>query len=146
MMHQTRLFGVALLAFLLSAGLTTTSRAETGSVRVVFTKVGFVAGVGAGRGILTFRGRDYPFRVSGLSLGATIGASTTKLVGHALNIRGPRDIAGTYGSMGAGATLAGGVGGVMLQQQGSGVTLALHGVRVGVEVSVNMAGVTITMD
>ena len=63
-----------------------------------------------------------------------------------MNLRGARDIVGTYGSMGAGAALAGGVGGVTLQQQGNGVTLALHGVKVGVEVSVNMAGVTITMD
>ena len=37
--------------------------------------------------------------------------------------------------MGAGAALAGGVGGVMLQQQGSGVTLELHGAKVGLEVS-----------
>jgi hypothetical protein len=146
MMHQIGRFQVALLALLLSAGLTTTTWAETGSVRVVFTKIGLVAGVGAGHGILTFRGRNYPFRVSGLSLGATIGASITKLVGRAFNIHGAHDIVGTYGSIGGGAALAGGVGGVRLQQQGSGVMLALHGVKVGVEVSVNMAGVTITMD
>jgi hypothetical protein len=136
---------VAVIALFAPVGLTTPSQAETGYVRVVFTKVSFVAGAGAGRGILTFRGHDYPFRVSGLSLGATIGASTTKLVGRALNIRGPRDIVGTYASMGAGAALAGGVGGVMLQQA-DGVTLELHGAKVGVEVSVNLAGVTINMD
>jgi hypothetical protein len=47
--------------------------------------------------------------------------------------------------MGGGAALASGVGGVMLQQA-DGVMLQLHGVKVGVEVSANMAGVTITMD
>ncbi len=145
MKYPVRIF-VAMIALFATVALTTPSQAETGYVRVVFTKVSFVAGVGAGRGILTFHGRDYPFRVSGLSLGATIGASTTKLVGRALNIRGPHDIVGTYGSMGAGAALAGGVGGVMLQQQGSGVTLELHGAKVGLEVSANLAGVTITMD
>jgi hypothetical protein len=145
MNYRARIIQVALLALFVSAGLTTSSQAEIGYVRVLFTKVSFVAGVGGGRGILTFRGRDYPFRVSGLSLGATIGASTTKLVGRALNIRGPRDIVGTYASMGGGAALAGGVGGVMLQQA-DGVMLQLHGVKVGVEVSANMAGVTITMD
>jgi lipid-binding SYLF domain-containing protein len=78
------------------ASLSTVSQAETGSIRVEFTKAGFIVGVGGGRGILTFRGRDYPFRVSGMSLGATIGASTNKLVGRALNMRAPGDLAGTY--------------------------------------------------
>lgn len=80
-----------------------------------------------------------------MRLGATIGASTTQLVGRALNIRGPGDIAGTYGAMGAGGALAGGAGGVQLTNA-SGVILQLHGAKVGVEVSVNLAGVTITMN
>ena len=58
---------------------------KTGSVAVVFTKGGLILGVGAGEGVLTLRGRHYPFTVSGMSVGATIGASTTKLVGQALN-------------------------------------------------------------
>jgi hypothetical protein len=43
------------------AGFSTTSRAETGRVDVVFTKGGFVVGVGGGEGVLTLRGRHYPF-------------------------------------------------------------------------------------
>jgi hypothetical protein len=39
-----------------AATASTASRAETGSVRVVFTKGGFIIGVGAGRGVLNFRG------------------------------------------------------------------------------------------
>jgi hypothetical protein len=143
--HLTRIIQTGMLVLFASAGLTTTSRAEIGSVRVVFTKAGFVAGVGAGRGVLTFRGRNYPFRVSGASLGATIGVSITKFVGRALNLHGSGDIAGTYAAIGAGATLAGGVGGVQLEN-GSGVILQLHGVKVGMELSVSLAGVTITMD
>src|SRR5258708_2632499 len=77
MKYRTRMFQAVVLGLLASAGYTSTSRAETGAVRVVFTKAGFVVGVGSGRGVLTFRGRNYPFRVSGASLGATIGASTS---------------------------------------------------------------------
>ena len=134
-----------MLGLMASLGLPTASQAEIGSVRVVFTKAAFVVGVGAGRGILTFRGRDYPFKVSGMSMGATIGASTTKLVGRALSLHGPGDIAGTYAALGAGGALAAGAGAVQLQN-GSGVILQLHGVKVGVELSLNLAGVTITMD
>jgi hypothetical protein len=45
--------------------------------------------IGEGKGVLTFRGKHYPFTVSGMSIGFTIGASTTKLVGRALNLSSP---------------------------------------------------------
>jgi hypothetical protein len=129
---------------LASAGVPTPSRADTGSVRVVFTKGGFIIGVGGGHGILTFRGHHYPFTASGMSFGATIGASTTQMVGRALHLHSPGDLAGSYSVIGAGAALAGGVGGVALQNA-NGVVLELHGVKVGLELSAAVGGVTINM-
>ena len=143
--YRARMIQAIVLGLLGSAGVTSASRAEIGTVRVVFTKAGFVIGVGSGRGVLTFRGRNYPFRVSGASLGATIGASTSQLTGRALNLRGPGDIAGTYSALGAGGALAAGAGGVQLQN-GNGVILQLSGPKVGVEFSASLAGVTITME
>lgn len=139
MMFATALGLVAL------AGVSTSSQAETGAVRVVFTKAGFIVGVGGGRGILTFRGHHYPFTVSGASFGATIGASTTQLVGRALNMQAPGDLAGSYSAIGAGAAVAGGAGGVQLQNA-RGVILQLHGVKVGVELSAAVGGVTVSME
>ena len=139
------LMSAAMLGLATVTGLSTASRAETGTVRVVFTEAGFIVGVGGGRGILTFRGHNYPFSVSGASLGATIGASTNKMIGRALNMRAPGDIAGTYSTIGAGAALAGGAGGVQLQNA-NGVILQLHGVKAGVELSAAVGGVTITME
>jgi hypothetical protein len=79
-----------------------------------------------------------------MSFGATIGASTTEVVGHARNLHSPGDLAGTYSAIGAGIAVAGGAGGVVLQNA-RGVVLELHGVRVGLEVSAAIGGVTITM-
>src|SRR3984885_11453550 len=110
-----RVLQAAVLALLLSLTATTSSQADTGAVRVGFTKGGFTVGVGGGGGVLTFRGHHYPFRVSGMSFGATIGASTTDLIGRALNMHSPGDIAGNYGAIGAGSALAAGAGGVQLQ-------------------------------
>jgi len=135
----------AVLGVVASASVSTASQAATGSVRVVFTKAGFIVGVGGGRGVLTFQGHHYPFTVSGMSFGATIGASTTQLVGRALNMHVPSDIAGTYSAIGAGAAVAGGAGGVQLQNA-RGVILQLRGVKVGVELSAAVGGVTITME
>ena len=93
------------LGLLASVGLTTPSVAEVGAVSVVFTKGGFIVGVGGGQGVLVFRGHRYPFTVSGMSVGFTIGASTTKFVGKAINLRSPGDLAGSYAVGGAGGAL-----------------------------------------
>jgi hypothetical protein len=142
--HLIRFVGVASILLSLVA-LATPSRAETGTVRVVFTNGGFIIGVGGGNGVLYFRGRSYPFTVSGMSVGFTIGASTARLQGHALHLRRAADIEGTYSAIGAGGALAAGAGGVQLQNNRTGVVLQLAGGRVGVQLSAAVGGVTITL-
>ena len=135
---------VALVALLGVAGVSTPSQAETGQVAVIFTKGGLVVGVGGGEGVLVLRGHKYPFTVSGMSVGFTIGASTTKLVGRALNLRGPASIEGSYSTIGAGGAVAAVAGGVQLQNA-NGVILQLSGPKVGAEVSAAVGGVTIRL-
>jgi hypothetical protein len=136
---------VALVTIMLGlSAIGTPSHAETGTVSVVFTKGGFIVGVGAGKGVLVFRGKKYPFAVSGMSVGFTIGASTTKFVGKALNLNSPSDLAGSYAAGGAGGAIAAGAGGVQLQNA-NGVILQLSGPKIGAEVSAAVGGVTITM-
>jgi hypothetical protein len=122
----------------------TPSRAEMGQVAVIFTKGGFIVGIGGGEGVLKYRGKTYPFTVSGMSVGFTIGASTSKFIGRAINLKGPTSIEGTYGVVGAGGAVAAGAGGVQLQN-GNGVILQLSGPRVGAEVSAAVGGVTIRL-
>ena len=132
---KTLAVGVALVASIAAlTGLSTPSRAETGEVAVVFTKGGFIVGVGGGEGVLLLRGKKYPFTVSGMSVGLTVGASTTKFVGRALNLKGPASIEGSYAVGGAGGAVAAGAGAVQLQNA-NGVILQLSGPRVGAEVS-----------
>jgi len=137
------ILGLALSGTLLIAGVAPAS-SDTGSVSVVFTKGGLIVGVGGGEGVLILHGKRYPFTVSGMSFGATIGASTSKLVGHALNLSGPRSIEGTYSAIGAGGAIAAGAGGVQLQNA-NGVILQLSGPRVGAELSAAVSGVTIRL-
>ncbi|MGY8630884.1 hypothetical protein RAD15_00125 [Bradyrhizobium sp. 14AA] len=137
--------GVALAVSIAAVtGFSTPSRAETGEVAVVFTKGGFIVGVGGGEGVLLLRGKKYPFTVSGMSVGFTIGASTSKFVGRALNLRGPASIEGSYAVGGAGGAVAAGAGAVQLQN-GNGVILQLTGPRIGAEVSAAVGGVTIRL-
>jgi hypothetical protein len=140
-----RKFGISVTMATLLAAITissTPTRAETGQVAVVFTKGGLVLGVGGGEGVLVFRGKRYPFTVSGMSIGFTIGASTTKLVGRAINLKSAASFEGSYSAIGAGGAIAAGAAGVQLQNA-NGVILQLSGPKVGAEVSAAVGGVTV---
>ena len=134
----------SLLSMFLWSATATPSLADSGAVRVVFGKAGFIAALGSGEGVLTFHGKHYPFLVVGGSIGATLAASTSVLHGTALNISTPSDLAGTYTGVGGGAAVAAGVSGVRLRNE-KGVVLDLRGAKLGVEVSANLALITITM-
>ncbi|WP_249133097.1 MULTISPECIES: hypothetical protein [unclassified Bradyrhizobium] len=136
-----RIAVVALFAAVLPA----TSLAQApGYVRVKLLKAGLMVGAGGGSGVLTYRGRDYPFRVSGLSLGVTAGASVSRLEGWASGIRQVSDFAGTYSSVGGGGTFVGGFGGVQLGNE-KGVKIALQGPRAGMEFAANLSEVRISL-
>jgi hypothetical protein len=136
-------FALATLAVLIA--LSSPLHALTGSVRVTVAKAGFIVGGGGGRGVLTFRHRNYPFTVQGLSLGFTAGASVNRLVGRAEYINELRDFTGTYSVVGAGAALFGGIGGVQLKND-KGVIITLQGPKGGIEMSANVTKVVITLD
>src|SRR5262245_49705243 len=89
---------VVAIAALVVAGLSTTARADSGTVRISFIKAGWVIGGTIGSGTLTFRGRTYPLSIGGLSYGLTFGGSQTNLRGRVSNIFDPRDIEGVYGA------------------------------------------------
>jgi hypothetical protein len=144
-MRKHRSNRIALMALALAVGVAAPSHAITGTVRVTVAKAGFVVGAGGGRGTLTFRHRNYPFTVQGLSLGFTAGASINKLVGRADYMSELGDFAGTYSVVGAGGALIGGVGGVQLKND-KGVIITLQGPKGGLEVSANVTKVVITLD
>jgi hypothetical protein len=119
------------------------SFADTGSVRIHVTKAGFIVGVGGGTGTLSFHGKSYPLSIGGLSVG-TFGAASADVVGRAYNLRRPEDIAGTYTAIGAGVAIAGGATAARLQNE-KGVILEVRGRQVGLEVSVNLSGMRVSM-
>ena len=134
-------------AFLVLAAWTVTvnpSLADTASVRILFGTAGVVAGVGNGKGTLTFHGKTYPFEISGASFGVTLALTVSELEGRALNLRTPGDLAGNYIAVGAGGAIAGGIG-VARLRNANGVILVVRGPKLGVGFSVTLARVTITM-
>ena len=133
----------AIVAAVLTLAVSSPTYADTGSVRLKVTKVGFIVGVGGGSGVLHFKGHSYRLSVGGVSAG-TIGAAGADLVGTATNLRTAADIAGTYSAASAGIAVAGGAKAVTLQNS-KGVVLTLQGKQVGFEASLSLSGLTISL-
>jgi len=134
---------VILIATIILIAAASPSSADTGSVRIRITNVGFIVGFGGGSGTLTFHGRHYRLNISGVSAG-TIGVAGADLVGTATNLRTAADIAGTYSALTAGLAVAGGVKAVTLQNA-NGVVLTLRGRQVGFQASLSVSGLTISL-
>jgi hypothetical protein len=142
MSSTIRLVVITLFAVVLS---TASSLAQApGYVRVKFVKAGLMMGAGGGSGVLTYRGRDYPFRVFGLSLGVTAGGSVSRLEGWASGIKQVSDFAGTYSSVGAGGAFVGGIGGIHLGNE-KGVRIDLQGPKAGMEFATNLSKLSISL-
>jgi hypothetical protein len=134
----------ALLALAAWTATVNPSHADTGTVRILFGAAGVVAGVGSGKGTLTFHGNTYHFEISGASLGITLALTVSELEGQSLNLRAPGDLAGNYIAVGAGGAIGGGIG-VARLRNANGVILVLRGPKLGAGVSIGLARVTITM-
>jgi len=132
------------MAALLAATSAPVHAQQTGAVRLTITKAGFIVGVGGGSGVLRFKGKDYRLRVGGISAG-TIGVASADLVGTASNLRTAADIAGSYTAVGASVAVAGGAKTARLQNS-NGVILVLRGAQVGLELSLNLSGVSISLE
>jgi hypothetical protein len=141
--RATKFCAAILVAATMVAGTPTRSYAETGSVRLKITKVGFIVGVGGGSGTLTFQGKHYRLSIGGVSAG-TIGVAGMDLVGTASNLRTAADIAGTYSALSAGIAVAGGAK-VATLQNANGVVLQLQGRQVGFSASLSVSGLTISL-
>ena len=141
---RTMKFAAAIaLAIIAVASVSTQSHAQTGTVHLKIVKAGFIIGGSGGHGTLTYHGMHYRLTVGGIGIG-TIGVAEARLVGTAYNLHNPADIAGTYEAVGAGLAIVGGPK-IARLRNAKGVVLELHGVQLGLEASLGLGGMTISM-
>ena len=143
MLTTFRTFIVALAAVLATA-LSSTARADVGTVRLNFIKAGWIIGGAVGSGTLTFRGRTYPLTIGGMSYGLTFGGSQTYLRGRVSNIFRPQDIEGVYGAAGAGGTIIRGPQAIILTNQ-KGAVLELSGTQTGLMLNLDLSGMGLSL-
>ena len=118
--------------------------APDGTVRITLYKAGFIVGGSGGTGTVTFKGKQYPLSIGGISLGATIGASKADLVGEVYGLKSLSDLEGVYTAGQASAALVGG-GKIAELRNANGVTLKVKGEQVGVELALDLSGMQLSL-
>ena len=136
--------GLALVAAL-SFTAPASAQTPSGTIEFKVFKVGFIVGTGGGRGTLHYQGQSYPLNVGGISLGLTIGVSSADLVGEVYNLTNPADIQGTYSSASASVAIAGG-GMTASLKNSRGVVLKVRGKQIGLELSLDLGGLSINLE
>ena len=112
---------------------------------VDFTGASAAVGVGYawGSGTLHYKGKDYPFSASGLTL-ADIGGGQNVVTAEVYKLDKVEDFAGTYSVAQAGAALVGG-GGIGYLENPKGVIMKVTSSTKGARLNLGVGGVEISM-
>ena len=112
---------------------------------VQFSGGSVAAGIGYswGSGTLRYRGRSYPIKVDGLSVG-DIGATKVSASGTVYHLNKLEDFPGTYVAGSAGAA-AGGGGSITEMKNENGVVIKARSTATGVKLQLGVDGVKISM-
>jgi len=118
---------------------------EKPDATVVFSGGSVAAGIGYswGSGTLTYKGKEYAFKITGLSVGS-VGASSVTASGEVYNLKKLKDFNGNYTAATAQATVGGGAGATAMQNQKS-VVLKIVSTTQGLDFKFAASGVKITL-
>ena len=97
-----------------------------------------------GKGVLTLKGIDYPFKVGGLSVG-DVGITKAEAEGQVYNLKKLEDFNGTYVSAAAEITVGVGAGATAMKNQ-NGVVIHLFPKTKGVNLKLAGEGVKFTLE
>jgi hypothetical protein len=96
-----------------------------------------------GGGVLSFKGKKYPFKVGGLSV-VDVGVTKGDAVGKVYHLKRLKDFNGTYTGAAAEGTIGGGAGISTMKNQ-NGVVIKLQSTTQGVNFKLAGEGVKITL-
>ena len=107
-------------------------------------QVGVGIGWSWGDGVLTFKGKNYPFKVGGLSV-VDVGITKANAVGKVYHLKKLSDFNGTYAGAAAEGTIGGGAGISTMKNQ-NGVVIELQSTTQGVNFKLAGEGVKFTLE
>jgi hypothetical protein len=141
-MNNVKKIGILLLVLGVMTGFTQAASHQSKPNATLRLKGGsFAAGIGFswGSGTLTYKGKDYPVSVNGVSLGK-VGITGSSATGEVYNLKRLQDFDGHYNAGGAGITIAGGRNAVAMTNQ-NGVKVLLASTSRGLDITLAGGGV-----
>jgi len=140
-MNKLKKIGILLFVLAMMTAFTQAADEERPDATLRLRGGAVAAGIGVswGGGTLTYKGRDYPISVNGLSLGK-VGITGVTASGEVYNLKRLRDFSGNYTAAGVGLTLAGGRSAVAMKNQNN-VRVVLTSTTRGVDVTIGAGGV-----
>jgi hypothetical protein len=144
-----RMMGLLLIMAMCAVGATARdARAKGGgpSATIQFSSGSVAAGIGYswGGGTLHYKGKSYPIKVDGLTVGA-VGISRANATGNVYHLNRLEDFPGTYAAVGAGAAVGGG-GSVATMQNQNGVVIKAKSTSQGVKLKLGVDGVKMSLE
>ena len=119
-------------------------RKLVGTVSMEEMNVALIASGSWGDGKLHFKGKTYPFKISGLGLGG-LGISSVSAYGYVYDLKSVEDFAGVYGEASAGAVAGTVSTGSLWLQNEKGVILKLDAEREGLALALGAGGMIVQM-
>jgi hypothetical protein len=105
--------------------------------------VGVGIGFSWGKGTLSFKGKTYPVKVEGLSVGE-VGIQRATATGNVFNLKKIEDFDGNYVAGAAGATVGGGAGVTAMKNQ-NGVVIELKSTTQGANLKLAAEGIKLSV-
>jgi hypothetical protein len=97
-----------------------------------------------GKGVLTYKGKTYPVKIEGLSVGE-VGVTKAEARGDVFNLKRLEDFSGLYAAAGAEGTAVKGAGVTGLRNQ-HGVSIELKSATKGANLKLAAEGLKLTLD
>ena len=116
----------------------------SGTVEIDEKEFRLILGGQKGTGILRFQGKEYPFKVSGLSVGG-VGYAELKATGNVYKLEDVSQFPGTFSQFSAGATVGKGIGGITLINENE-VRMDLKTSTEGLALDIGAGGMKLTME
>lgn len=138
-----RIAAVLFLTIFAASAISGESPKPSGKVSMESKSIAAGIGVTWGEGKLSFKGKDYPFSIDGLTV-VDFGIAKASATGDVYNLTDVAKFAGTYVAAEAGFTLAGGVGGMVLRNQ-DGVVMHVRSTSKGAKLQLGTSGLNIKM-
>ncbi len=130
--------------FALTAGQALAGDKPSGTIEFEEEEFRVILGGQGGKGTLHFQGREYPFKLTGITAGG-IGYSKVKAKGNVYDLNSVADFSGAYVELTLGLTAVKGKGGYWVKND-KGVALHITTSQEGLELAIGAGGMNIELE